>query len=248
MTTNTYSPLWFQLFMPLQSEEWTQKDAAFLAHQLPLPRYRRVLDLCCGYGRHALKLTERGYKVTGLDRDKFAIAEARRRAANAGQEIAYLIDDMRRVGELASEFDGVINMWQSFSYFDTETNKDILCQIHRKLALGGRFIVDMYNRDYFERHQGFQRREINGIIVESNGYIQGNRWHSVLKYSDEHGERGRDRMEWKMFTPGDFSTLAAGCGFATLLSCAWSDERTPPSPDIPRMQIVLEKQDDEIFN
>lgn len=34
MTTNTYSSLWFQLFMPLQSEEWTEKDVAFLARKM----------------------------------------------------------------------------------------------------------------------------------------------------------------------------------------------------------------------
>ncbi len=41
MTINAYSPLWLQLFMPLQAEEVTRKDADFLARQLPLPRYRR---------------------------------------------------------------------------------------------------------------------------------------------------------------------------------------------------------------
>ncbi len=60
MTTNAYSSLWFRLFMPLQTEESTRNDVAFLTRQLPLPRYRRVLDLCCGYGRHALGLAERG--------------------------------------------------------------------------------------------------------------------------------------------------------------------------------------------
>jgi hypothetical protein len=72
--------------------------------------------------------------------------------------------------------------------------------------------------------------------------MQGNRWHSVLKYQDEHGELGRDHMEWQMFTPPEFCTLAATCGFAPLLLCTWSDENIPPSPDVQRMQIVLGKQ------
>lgn len=60
MTTNTYSSQWFQLFMPLQSEETTRKEVAFLARQLPLPRYRRILDLCCGFGSHAIGLAALG--------------------------------------------------------------------------------------------------------------------------------------------------------------------------------------------
>lgn len=242
MESNTYSDLWFQLFMPLQTDEWTEDDVAFLARQLPLPRYTRVLDLCCGYGRHALRLAQRGYQVTGLDRNEAAISEANRRAAEAGQLINYIVSDMLRVDELVGEFDAIINMWQSFSYFDAETNRDLLCQLHRKLAPGGRFVIDMYNRDYFEQCQGNNCREINGITVESHGYMQGNRWHSQLRYSDARGELGHDHMEWQLFTPGEFSALAAQCGFDTALICTWSDESQVTSADVARMQIVLDKR------
>lgn len=241
MTTNAYSNLWFQLFMPLQTEEWTENDAAFLARQLPLSRYTRVLDLCCGYGRHALKLAQRGYQVTGLDRDEAAISEARKRAAEAGQEINYLLGDMRQVSELAGEFDAIINMWQSFSYFDEETNRDLLRQIHGKLTPGGRFIIDMYNREYFANHQGSQRQEINGVTIEATNYLQGNRWHSIPRYSDASGELGSDHFDWQMFSPTEFSTLAASLSFKTALACTWSDEQKAPSPEIARMQVVLEK-------
>src|SRR5579871_193194 len=241
MNNNAYSPLWFQIFMPLQAEDFTHKDVAFLARQLPLPRYQRLLDLCCGYGRHALLLAERGYQVTGLDRDAAAIAEAERRAAQAGQTITYLIGDMLQLSTVPDEFDAINNMWQSFCYFDEQTNADLLCQIAGKLTPGGRFIIDMYNRSYYESHQGIQRREINGITVETNTYLQGNRLHSVLHYGDETGERGEDHFEFQMFTPDEFCMLAAACGFAPLLACAWSDEDIAPSEEVARMQLVLGK-------
>lgn len=242
MEINAYSNLWFQLFMPLQTDEWTEDDVAFLARQLPLPRYTRVLDLCCGYGRHALRLAQRGYQVTGLDRNEAAISEANRRAEEARQSINYIVGDMLRVNELVGEFDAIINMWQSFGYFNAETNHDLLCQLHRKLTPGGRFIIDMYNRDYFEQRQGNNCRDINDITVESHGYMQGNRWHSRLRYSDARGELGSDHMEWQLFTPGEFSALAAQCGFDTALTCTWSDESQVASADVARMQIVLDKR------
>jgi len=123
-----------------------------------------------------------------------------------------------------------------------ETNTDLLRQIHRKLTPGGRFIIDMYNRDYYEGHQGSQRREINGVIVESHNYLQGNRLHTVLQYQDEGGERGGDHFEFQMFTTEAFCALAAACGFTPLLVCTGSDEHIAPSPDAARMQIVLEKK------
>lgn len=241
MTTNAYSSLWFQLFMPLQAEEGTRKDAAFLARQLPLPRYKQVLDLCCGYGRHALLLAERGYHVTGLDRDEAAIAEAQQRAAQASQAITFLVGDMRQVREVPGEFDAVINMWQSFSYFDEQANADLLRQIHEKLSPGGRFIIDMYNRAYYADHQGAQHQEINGVSIESNTYLEGNRLHSVLQYCDAAGERGGDHFEFQMFTPDEFASLASTCGFVPLLACTWSDEDQAPSAEVARIQLVLEK-------
>ncbi|GCE45765.1 methyltransferase family protein [Thermosporothrix hazakensis] len=241
MTTNIYSSLWFQLFMPLQNEEWTRKDVAFLARQLPLPRYKRVLDLCCGYGRHALLLADYGYTVTGLDRDRDAIAEARRRARKAGKDIQYVQGDMRELEALSGEFDAVINMWQSFCYFDEETNRHILRQIYRKLVPAGRFVIDMYNRTYYEGHHGTKRQDINGFVVETSVYLEGNRLHSVVQYADESGIQGSDHFEFQMFTAEEFSELAASCGFTTRLVCSSSDENIAPTAEHPRMQLVLEK-------
>ncbi len=243
MTPNTYSSMWFRLFMPLQTEESTRKDVAFLVRQLPLPRHRRVLDLCCGYGRHALGLAEQGYQVTGLDRDEVAIAEAAHRARAAGQDVTYVLGDMREVSDVPGTFDAVINMWQSLSYFDEETNAEVLRQIHRKLTPGGRFIVDLYNRAYFERNQGEKRQELDGTLVESHGYMQGNRWHSMLTYRDAHGGVvGEDHMDWQLYTPDEFVALASACGFTARLLCTWADEHRAPSPDVARMQVVLERE------
>lgn len=242
MTPNAYSSLWFRLFMPLQSDESTEKDVAFLARQLPLPRYGRLLDLCCGYGRHAMRLAARGYQVVGLDRDSEAVAEAERRTRAANQQVTYLVADMREVGALPGTFDGIINMWQSLAFFDETTNADLLRQVRSKLTPGGRFIVDIYNRDFFERNQGQKRQEIDGIIVESDGYMEGRRWHSVLTYRDTSGAIiGGDHMDWQMFTPDEFVALAAECGFTSRLACTWADESIPPSPDVARMQVVLER-------
>jgi SAM-dependent methyltransferase len=243
MPTNTYSSHWFDLFMPTPEEASTWKDIAFLARHLPLPRYRRVLDLCCGYGRHALGLAEHGYQVTGLDRDSAAIAEAERRAQKAGVEVAYVTGDMRALGALSGTFDAVINLWQSLSYFDDETNASVLRAIHDQLTPGGRFIVDLYNRASLEGQQGTKRQEIRGVTVESLGYLQRNRWHSELTYRDAQGTiTGTDHMEWRVYTPDEFASVTAACGFTTQLVCAWWDETLAPSPDIGRMQILLERE------
>jgi SAM-dependent methyltransferase len=243
MTTNAYSAQWFHLFMPLQTEEMTAKEVAFLARQLPLPRYRRVLDLCCGYGRHALGLAALGYAVTGLDRDADAIAETGRRARATGLEMAFITSDMRDVGALSQPFDALINMWQSLSYFDDATNAALLRAIHNQLTPGGRFIVDSYNRAYFERHQGERSQEIGGVTVLTNAYMDGDRWHNELTYRDTTGAiTGSDHFDWRIYMPEEFSALAAECGFVTRLVCSWADEAIAVTPEMARMQITLERK------
>lgn len=241
MMTNSYSPLWFQLFMPLLTQEENQATVGFLARHLPLPRYQRMLDLCCGYGRHALLLAQRGYQVTGLDRDDAALAEAQRCTSAAGEPVTYVQGDMRQLEEVAGPFDAVISMWQSWGFFDEETNRAILRQIHRILTPGGRLIMDLYNRNYYEHHQGLTRREIAGITVDTQGYMQDNRWQAVLTYRNEQGICGGDHMDWQVFTPDEFCAFAAECGFTRRMMCTWADETRAPSPEIARMQIVLER-------
>lgn len=241
MTHNTYTPTWFRLFMPLQTEEMTQREVAFLARLLPLPRYARILDLGCGYGRHTLGLAARGYRVTALDRDPAAIAEATRRAEAAQVEVACVVGDMREIASLPGEFDAIISMWQSLGYFDEATNAEILRQMREKLTPGGRVVVDIFNRAYFERNAGEKRQTIDGVEVESRGYMEDGRWHSVLTYRDADGVLGEDHFDWQLFTPDEFIALAARYDFTPRMVCSWADETIPASPEQARMQITLER-------
>ena len=45
---------------------------------------RSILDLGCGTGGHALRLAQRGYVVTGVDRSAAMLAEARQEAERSG--------------------------------------------------------------------------------------------------------------------------------------------------------------------
>jgi len=142
---------------------------------------------------------------------------------------------------VTGEFDAVVSMWQSFCYFDEVTNAALLDQIHQKLSPGGRFIIDLFNRDYFEQHQGVTYQDIDGVSVETHTFMRGNRLHSVLQYRKEDREIGGDHFEFQMFTADEFCAFAMKCGFTPLLVCTWSNENLSPSPDVARMQIVLEK-------
>src|SRR5438034_4417740 len=67
---NEYSANWFDLFLRQIDPAQTAREIEFLCRQLQNAKFRSVLDVCCGGGRHAIWLSRHGYEVTAVDRDE----------------------------------------------------------------------------------------------------------------------------------------------------------------------------------
>src|SRR4029077_4372889 len=52
--------------LPFMTAEQTLREVDFIESSLALPKGGEVLDVGCGYGRHAIELVQRGLAVTGL--------------------------------------------------------------------------------------------------------------------------------------------------------------------------------------
>jgi len=230
---NTFSPTWHTLFSANRDERETEREVEFLSRVLPGPP-ARVLDVPCGFGRHARGLAKRGYAVTGVELDERVIAEAGRRS---GGEIEYVESDMRDLGALPRDFDGVICMWASFGYFDHSTNEAVLRSFAERLRPAGRLVLDVYNPDFINARQGtiaFDR-----VPVTETKSVHEGRLRVELAY---HGGPVEDVFEWELYAPDQLQALASECGFEPVLVCCGFDEAAPPSADVPRMQLVFERR------
>lgn len=117
---------------------------------LDLPEGSKVLDLCCGMGRHSLALAEAGFAVTGVDLSEVLLREAR--AQDGAEAVTWLRSDMREL-PLDGGFDAVVNLFTSFGYFeDDEEQVKVLREVYRMLKPGGKFIVDFLNPAYVISH------------------------------------------------------------------------------------------------
>ena len=124
---NDFSATWYSVFLdPIPAQD-SDAETAFVLRHLPPQEYPALLDLCCGPGRHALRLAAHGYNILGIDKNTQAIAQAQQHAVPHTQ---FLARDMRDLRAIDATFDGVLNLWHSFGYFDDVTNQDILRQIH----------------------------------------------------------------------------------------------------------------------
>jgi ubiquinone/menaquinone biosynthesis C-methylase UbiE len=104
-----------------------------------------VLDLACGHGRIANRLTRRGARMTGLDATPLFLEHARTQAAEQGLEVEYLQGDMRALPFADASFDRVISFFTSFGYFSEPENRQVLAEVRRVLRPGGRLMLDANN-------------------------------------------------------------------------------------------------------
>ena len=111
----------------------------------------KVLDLCCGPGRHAVALAKRGFAVTGVDRTSFLLERARARAAQANLPVEFVLEDMRRFSRPAT-FDLIINIFTSFGYFDDRADDlRVLKLVRENLRPGGVFVLEMVSKERLAR-------------------------------------------------------------------------------------------------
>lgn len=130
----------------VESDE-SRKHVDFVIDKLALEPGAKVLDLCCGQGRHLIDLARRGYDVVGLDLSEYMLGECKSAAAAEGISPVLVQADMREIGYTA-EFDAVINMFSSFGYLDTtDEDQKVLNAASLALKGGGLLLLDMQNRD-----------------------------------------------------------------------------------------------------
>jgi SAM-dependent methyltransferase len=112
-----------------------------LTHYLNLPEKAKVLDLCCGKGRHAIYLNQLGFDVIGADLSENSITEAQR---NSNKTLHFQVHDMREVFE--DKFDAIFNLFTSFGYFENdEDNLTTLKAIKESLTEYGFAVIDFMN-------------------------------------------------------------------------------------------------------
>jgi SAM-dependent methyltransferase len=178
----------------------------------------KILDLCCGPGRHSLELTRRGFRVTGVDRTRQYLDGAIKQAAKEGLDIEFIHEDMRAFCR-PDVFDAVINMFTSFGYFeDPEEDRQVVLNVYRSLKTGGLFLMDMAGKEVLARiFQEKNWQEEDGIIwlqerkMSQNWSWMDNRW--ILLRGNERSE---SRVSHRLYSATEIVSLLQECGFKSV--------------------------------
>jgi len=165
-----FDKLFYETYRLLKSEEQNKAEAEFIARALDLPKGSKLLDLGCGYGRHAVYLAKMGFRVTCFDLSDYLLNIARERVNEfgVGNSVEIVKGDMRRLS-FHGEFDGVYMFYTTFGYFNDEDNEKVLEGVSRALRCGGKFLLDA----------------LNPVLIAFRAYIHGGKfdtWYKVGNY------------------------------------------------------------------
>ena len=210
----------WELFEPFLFNQQRQSNAKVEAEQaanlLKIPQSARILDLCCGPGRHSLALARQGFDVVGVDRTRSFIEKAKQKAQKDTLNVEFIVGDMREYCQ-PNSFNTVMNLFGSFGYFeDPDDDRQVVKNMYASLSAGGKFLIETMGKEILARI--FQERDWSGegdTLVLAERKLQQNwgrvqtRW-IVIKGS----QRVEHTVYVRLYSAVGLSSLLSDCGFS----------------------------------
>jgi SAM-dependent methyltransferase len=182
---------------------------------LQIEKQDRILDLCCGIGRHSLELSRYGFEVMGVDRTTRYIEKARQEADRSGLNAEFMVGDMREYC-VPTSFDIVMNLFGSFGYFDDpEDDRKVVENMYASLQPGGKFLIETMGKEILARE--FQARdwtEEGDLLLLSEKQVSQDwsriktRWIAI-----KGNQRIEHRVSIRSYSAVELSSLLNECGF-----------------------------------
>lgn len=131
-----YKELWRQII----PDGLTKAENEWLLKETDLQPGDNLLDLMCGYGRHAIALAKQGVNVTAVDNLHEYVEEINTIAQKENLPIESIEQDVLKL-DLKKEYHAAICMGNSICFFDASDVTKIFLQISEHIKTGGKFII-----------------------------------------------------------------------------------------------------------
>lgn len=130
-----------------RNHAFIDRSVEWISTITPVDLFPRILDLGCGPGIYATKLSKKGYHVTGIDISEKSINYAEKNAD--GGQITYIHGSYLELNEIET-FDVAILIYCDYSVLSPEDRKKLLANVMKALRKGGRLIFDVYTPLQYE--------------------------------------------------------------------------------------------------
>ena len=197
----------------------TLGECDFIEKEMNFDKNKKILDIGCGTGRHAIELTKRGYTVTGVDLSENQIKRAKEKAEAAGAAIDFQVQDARALS-FEGEFDLAIMLCEGgFSLMETdEMNFAILKSAAKALNGRGKLIFTTLNglfplfhsvSDFYKSAQ----KEGQSQCQECSFDLMTFRDHNTAVFEDDSGSKRELKCNQRYYVPCEITWLLKTLGF-----------------------------------
>ncbi len=125
-------------------DELTVKEVEFMVPYFNLEAGQKVLDLMCGYGRHAIGLAKKGLEVTAVDNLAHYIDDIKKAAEAENVKVNAVKADVINY-QPATVFDLALCMGNSFNFFDKADAIKLLTTVAASLKQGGKLLINSWS-------------------------------------------------------------------------------------------------------
>jgi ubiquinone/menaquinone biosynthesis C-methylase UbiE len=206
-----------------------------------------VLDLACGTGSTSITLAKQGWRVTGVDLSQPMLQQARKKAAQAKQDIIFLQQDMRDL-TLTREFDLVTCFQDGLNYLLTKEDlAKTFGNIYKAVRMDGLFIFDL---NLVEKYSFSAQGEISFIDKEDFSLVYETFYHPEEKIweikvtgfirDDQHYVKFQELHREKHHNLEEVKDTLGVAGFK-VLDVFHAFSQAPPSGHSRRIFIIAQK-------
>lgn len=235
-----YKEIWRQIF----PEKTTIAEAEYIIEECNLNEESLVLDIMCGYGRHALELGKKGIKVIAVDNLPEYSNEINEKAAAEKLDVKSICTDILEL-KLENQFDAVICMGNSLQFFNEEDSIKLLSALSSHLKPGGKFIINSWSLAEIVMKQFKEKSwsKFNDLLflVESKFLLRPARVETTSIIITDSGEREEKQAVDYIYSIAEIESMLNKTGFQ-LKEVFSIPGKKVFSPGDPRAYIVAVKK------
>lgn len=217
---NFFGEEYIKIGFETKSNERTIKEVDFMIREAEISKRDRILDLCCGIGRHTKEFAKRGYQIVGMDYNNKYLKINKDDASNGKLKNLRLVrGDMRQLCFFSKSFDVIISFFGSFGYYDEAQNQEIMKNVSEALRPKGRFLIDVKNRDYVLKNSRFcevKRHKDLTVIKNSRFDCETSRLFLNWIYIQNHHVIEETTFDYRLYSCHELYNLLAEYGLATI--------------------------------
>ncbi len=201
--------------------EYTKQEVDFLVTELNLQEGQHLLDIPCGFGRHAIEFSKRGFNVTGIDISETFIKGLTEKIISEKLNIKAIQADILAI-QLNQKFSGAVCLGNSFGYFNIDSMKLFVEKVSSSLETGSKFIINsgmiaesiLPNFINYKKNNSYTvgniKMEVTNVYNAEDSYMISNLLYTKEGNTEEHS------FKHYVFTLGEVKRLLKLYGLNTI--------------------------------